>query len=267
MKTLKLTSPLMSGLDVEKLQKLLRDKGMYKGNIDGAYGPVTAQAVYRAKHYLGYAKPDKVAGDLLVSYLSGKRKVTAAMAKRAKARAAAAKKRVTKNERIVQIALSQLGQTENPPNSNKSKFSTWYGLIGPWCAMFVTWVFCHNDIKSKAFVRGQRYAYCPFMVSAARAGQNFFTLAVGPANAKIAMFDWRRDGISDHTGICAEEKTIQRFAPKALAAAKAKFGSLGAGDFWCIEGNTSVGNDSNGGNVELRKRNRSQVQAFISVGA
>lgn len=268
MKTLHLTSPLMHGPEVERVQKLMRDKGMYKKAIDGAYGEYTAQAVFRTKFYLGYAKPDQVAGDLFVAYLSGKRKVTSAMAALAKKRATVAKKRITRDERIVQIALSQLGETEHPANSNKSKYNKWYGIeVGPWCAMAVTWVFKHKDIASKAFAKGSRWAYCPYIVSAARAGQWFLSLAAGPKNAKLALFDWNDDNVADHIGICAEEETIHRFAPQALAEAKMHFGPLGANDFWCLEGNTAVGNDSNGGTYMLRKRNRSQVEVFVSVGA
>lgn len=277
MKTAILTSPPMHGPEIERLQKLLKGKGWYHGAIDGDYGEQTAQAVFRGKHYIGVAKPDHIAGDLFVSYLTGKRKPTAAMVKLAAKRAQTAKKLVTKKQRVVQIALSQLGQTENPPNSNTSKFSKWYMNDAdgwtvehpgpPWCAIFVTWVECHVDILSKAFMKGVRWAYCPFIVSAARAGQWFLTIARGPADAVLALFDWQNNGVADHIGICALEATIKRFAPQALAAAIAEFGPLGPGDFWCIEGNTAVGNDSNGGMTMLRKRNRSQVQVFVSVGA
>lgn len=40
---------------------------------------------------------------------------------------------------LLAVARSQLGQSENPPYSNRVKFSDWYGLVGPWCDMFVSW--------------------------------------------------------------------------------------------------------------------------------
>ena len=41
-----------------------------------------------------------------------------------------------------------------------------------------------------------------------------------------------------------------------------------AGTFEAVEGNTSFGNNSNGGEVMLRTdRNRSEVLAFVHVGA
>ena len=40
---------------------------------------------------------------------------------------------------IIQRAAAEEGTTENPPNSNKTKYGEWYGLNGvPWCAIFVS---------------------------------------------------------------------------------------------------------------------------------
>lgn len=77
MRTLKLANPPMHGPDVEAIQKLVSVPA------DGVYGVQTANAVYRAKVKLGYEKPDHSAGDLFVAYMTGRRKPTAAMAKRA----------------------------------------------------------------------------------------------------------------------------------------------------------------------------------------
>ena len=41
---------------------------------------------------------------------------------------------------------------------------------------------------------------------------------------------------------------------------------LGGGDFEAIEGNTSAGNDSNGGEVMRRVRNLTQVDGFGRIG-
>ena len=43
-------------------------------------------------------------------------------------------------ETVLNTARSQLGVHESPPNSNRVLYSFWYGLIGPWCDMFVSWV-------------------------------------------------------------------------------------------------------------------------------
>ena len=60
---LHLASPLMTGADVKALQKLLNEDGYGKGlDADGEYGPMTAQAVYRAQFWLGFPRPDQLAG-------------------------------------------------------------------------------------------------------------------------------------------------------------------------------------------------------------
>lgn len=268
-RVLQLTSPHMKGDDVARLQSKLVQRGYLKGQVDGEYGPLTAQAVYRAKYRLGYGKPDQVAAKLLYDYLSGAKQPTAAMKARAKKRAKAAPKRggLMREQKLVQKACSQLGQTEHPAGSNRCKFSIWYGLIGAWCAMLMTWTHVALGYSRRSFVKGSRYAYVPFVVGDARAGRNGLMLAHGPADAILACFDWQHDGTADHIGMCAEEATLRRLVPKALEHAIREFGPLGAGDFWCVEGNTAVGNDSNGGMVMLRKRNRSLVQAFVKVAA
>jgi len=268
MRTLHLTSPLMEGDDVQELQQLLVQNAVYPATVDGVYGELTAQSVWRYKWRIGYVKPDHSAGNMLMQYLRGKKKPNAAMRLLAAKRARANKKKIGWQEKVVQHALSQLGETEHPANSNRSKFSVWYGLIGAWCAMFVTWVFATLGFSKATFKRAVRYAYVPYIEGDARAGRNGLMRAAGPANAILALFDWPpKNGVPDHIGVCAEEKTIKKYAPAALANAMAAFGPLHSGDFWSIEGNTSVGNDSNGGETMIRKRNLSVVRMFVKVAA
>src|SRR5262252_5192294 len=33
-------------------------------------------------------------------------------------------------------AIGQIGTKENPANSNQCPYTQWYGMVGPWCAMF-----------------------------------------------------------------------------------------------------------------------------------
>ena len=66
-----------------------------------------------------------------------------------------------------------------------------------------------------------------------------------PQPGDIVLFDWTGDGHCDHTGIF--EKWI-------------KEGST----FSTIEGNTAIGNDSDGGCVMQRTRNAATVKAFVS---
>ena len=246
MKTLKLTSPYMKGKDVKTAQRALSTIGAWVGKIDGEYGPQTAAATKQAKWMLGYAERDcnQVYGSTLHEYLTGKKQPGPLMRRRAEARR---KTNRPMREQALAEGIKWLGTKESPPNSNKVMFSDWYGLRGPWCAMFVTW--CYVKAGSKAFdPRKSRWAYCPYMVNDARNQRN--GLVVVPIDkvqpGDIAMFDWQGDGTSDHVGIV-----------------ETKPNSKGA--FKCIEGNTSVSSNSDGGEVMRRDRNKSQVQVFIRV--
>ena len=43
---------------------------------------------------------------------------------------------------IIKKAKGEVGYTENPPNSNKTKYGKWYGMDGqPYCCIFIMWLF------------------------------------------------------------------------------------------------------------------------------
>ena len=248
MRILKLTSPYMRGKDVQSAQRALRKAKAWVGKIDGVYGPQTAAAAKQAKWMIGYPERQctQTYGQALHDYLTGKKKPNRLMRRRAEKRKVSNK---PMREKALAEAIKWIGTKENPPHSNKVMFSEWYGLRGPWCAMFVTW--CYTKAGSKSFdPKKARWAYCPFMVNDARAQRN--GLVVVPTNnvqpGDIAMFDWHGDKISDHVGI-VETKPDKN------------------GKFKCVEGNTAVGNDSDGGAVMRRDRKTSQVQVFIRVVA
>ena len=44
--------------------------------------------------------------------------------------------------KIVEIALKEVGYTETPKNTNKTKYGKWFGMDGlAWCGMFVSWCY------------------------------------------------------------------------------------------------------------------------------
>jgi hypothetical protein len=113
--------------------------------------------------------------------------------------------------------------------------------------MFVTW--CYTKAGSVSFdPKKARWAYCPYMVNDARKQQNgLVVVPVGNVQpGDIAMFDWQGDGTSDHVGIVQTKPNTK-------------------GDFKCVEGNTSVSSDSDGGAVMIRDRKKRQVKVFIRV--
>lgn len=252
MKTLALTSPMMTGPDVVAAQTLLKSGGVLKtdllrGPVDGTFGPATGRACVRAKYRLGYPEGDldPIYGDKLHGYLGGKA-VPATYRARAKARAAAAEKPPLREKALAKLT-ARLGDKEAPAGSNRIGWaSEWYGIIGPWCAMAVTRSYV--DAGSKTFLKGSRYAYCPFIFHDARFGLNGLQVTADPLPGDLVLYDWQGDGTADHVGLF--EKWVDR--PDGI--------------FHAIEGNTAIGNDSNGGEVMQRSRTRKQVQAFVRVG-
>jgi len=129
-KTLKLTSPYMRGAAVRRMQMAMDRHHWLKGEVDGAYGPVSAQGAYRSKYWLGYAQPDQAAGDVLLAYLEGRRVVTPKMEEEARLRKFEAAE-VPLRQKALDYMLRQLGTKEKPPGSNRIDWaSDWYGLMG-----------------------------------------------------------------------------------------------------------------------------------------
>jgi peptidoglycan hydrolase-like protein with peptidoglycan-binding domain len=247
--TLSVTSPLTRGPEVLEAQNVLNGGNVFardflQGAVDGVFGQETGRACIRAKYWLGYptAGLDPTYGEKLDGYLHGLERPTAAMLKRTVLRGAEAKQ-VPMRKLALDEAVKQLGTKESPPGSNIVRYSKWYGIRGPWCAMFVTW--CYHAAHSKTFIRGQRYAYVPYIVHDARAGLQGLSVTKTPMPGDVVCYDWNRDGLADHTGLF-ERGTAQAFH--------------------AIEGNTALGNDSNGGEVMRRSRSSSDVLCFVRVG-
>jgi hypothetical protein len=243
MRTLTLTTPLTHGPGVDRAQRILTNRGYFVGTIDGVFGEITGRACVDAKYALGYAaknvKPSY--GTDLEAFLSGKKKPTPAMRIRANQR----KKKVTLGAAALKVAREYVGVKENPPGSNKVMFSEWYGVVGPWCAMFRT--YCMVKAGSKTFAKGTRYAYCPYILTDAK--QNRGMTVVQPDNARsgdIVLYSWNNDGVANHVGLVATP-------PK------------GGISFLALEGNTAVGADSDGGEVMVRQRHIKDVIAFVRV--
>jgi len=131
-------------------------------------------------------------------------------------------------------AVPEIGTKESPANSNQCKYTDWYNMVGPWCAMFVTWCDQTGANPTKSFAKGNKYAYVPYVVSDARMGYNGLSVTSSPQPGDLVCFDWDRNGEFDHIGIFEKD--------------------LAGSQFQCIEGNTSDSNQSNGGEVMRRTR-------------
>lgn len=136
---------------------------------------------------------------------------------------------------LLDIARAELGTKESPAGSNKVKYSIWYGLTGPWCVMFVMWCCQQAGVDLPI-----RTASCSALKAAAQSAGMWVTGSYQPGD--IVIYDWGRDGVPDHCGIIE---------------------TVGGSSVVAIEGNTAVGNDSNGGEVMRRTRTLSQIIGVV----
>lgn len=246
MKTLILTSPYTENDDVTTVQKALKVKGWMQGGIDGVYGPATARSVKYAKHRLGYPTPDNIAGDVFMQYLTGTKQRGPVMLALAKKRSLVSPV-IARRRAMVVEARKWIGTKEDPPRTNIVFFTKWYGATGPWCAMFIT--YCGTKVGLKSFDKNkQRWAYVPYMVHDAKAGQNGLVEIFQPEQGDLGAMDWDNDGVSDHVVIF--DKWLNRGVT-----------------FQTIEGNTGHFDASNGGEVLVMIRNTNDVQSWIRVVA
>ena len=244
MKSLSLTSPNVTGFYVTAAQKVLKNVGYYNGKVDGIYGQQTAAATKAAKWDLGYAEKNinGTFDDVLLDFLLENKKPTLLMKRRAGIR----HNKNTLGDKALDVATRYIGMSEDPAGSNRVMFSEWYGMIGPWCAMFVT--FCFVKAESKSFVKGSKYAYCPYVLADAKASRNGLRIipTTSARTGDIVLFDWNKDGTADHIGIV-------NVAPNKRKT------------FTSVEGNTSGTNPSDGGMVALMERKVTDVIAFVRV--
>ena len=104
-------------------------------------------------------------------------------------------------ERIVEIAMSQVGYEEG--EGNWTKYGEWFGMQDEWCDIFVCW--CANqtgvstdiipklaccDDTGEWFDERRRY------YNSYSWGGNYY-----PQKGDLILFDWDRSSDSDHIGI------------------------------------------------------------------
>lgn len=155
---------------------------------------------------------------------------------------------MTNREKILETARLELGTAESPPNSNKSKYGAWYSSVlngQKWCAMFVSWVYDHAGFPLGNIQHPRGIHHC-------QSAYNYYKgkglVVKSPKPGDIVLFDWSGDGHADHIGI------FKGWLDASMIT------------FESYEGNTSIGNDSDGGRVMLRRRSKSQVKAFVNTG-
>ena len=143
---------------------------------------------------------------------------------------------MTTAQALLEIARGELGTKESPAGSNQVKYASWYGLPGqPWCVMFVMWVFAQAGAALPT-----RTASCTLLMNAAKKAGSWVTSGYLPGD--VVIYDWGANGLPDHCGI------VESASGSAVTA---------------IEGNTAVGNDSDGGEVMRRERQTRQILGAV----
>lgn len=144
-------------------------------------------------------------------------------------------------DRIIANAKKEIGTKENPSGSNRVKYNTDYygkpvtGSAYPWCCTFVWWVFREAG-ASDLFFGGKKTAYCPTLLNDyKKKGQ---TVASGYKPGDIVFFNFSGGSTAQHVGICT---------------------AWDGTSITTIDGNTGTDNESNGGAVMLRKRNKKYI--------
>lgn len=137
---------------------------------------------------------------------------------------------------IIDLAYSQIGYTEDPKGSNKTKYGVLYNWNGvPWCAQFIWWLFKLSGL-SNLFLNGAKTASCTVI-------KNFYNergLWITNGEYKrgdIAIMTFSKTREIQHCGLIIEKINDKKYKT--------------------IEGNTSssiLGSQDNGGCVALKIR-------------
>lgn len=133
---------------------------------------------------------------------------------------------------LLEVATAELGVKESPPKSNKVKYNTWYygrevsGSSYPWCMVFIQWVF--NQAKGKLPITT---ASCGALMRAAQEQGTWVTDNYKPGD--VVVYNLPGGASTDHCGLVETVKSTGVVA---------------------IEGNTSSGDNADGGQVQRRDR-------------
>ena len=146
-------------------------------------------------------------------------------------------------DKVLALARGEIGVKESPKGSNKVKYNTEYygkavsGASDPWCCAFIWWLF-HTAGMPELFYGGKKTASCTTLMNYYKGVGQFFTV---PKIGALAFYNWGKGARALHIGVVT-----------AITSTGIK----------AIEGNTAIGNDSNGGEVMERTRTFDQIIGF-----
>lgn len=142
---------------------------------------------------------------------------------------------------ILDTAKGEIGIKESPSGSNTVKYNTEYygkavsGSAYPWCCVFIWWLFQQCGAAT-LFFAGGKTASCTAVMNYAK--RNGLWVTSNYKAGDLILFNFDDEASAEHIGLCE---------------------SASAGSVTCIEGNTGITSDDNGGAVMRRTRSTSFV--------
>ena len=140
-------------------------------------------------------------------------------------------------DQVVRVAASQIGYYD-PPGGGRSKFESWYGLSGPWCAMFQSW--CAAQVGALDII--PKHAYTPSGADWFRARGRWHNGIAGARRGDLVYFNF--------------PDNLNRIQHVGIVESVNSDGSVNT-----IEGNTSSVSQTNGGHV-ARKRRKAYIVGY-----
>lgn len=165
---------------------------------------------------------------------------------------------MTIREKIIALALEEVGYAEKPVN--RTKFGLEFGYDGvEWCCIFDCIMLKHagHSLRlGKQRYNNNGYASVPFIY------QDFLDcVTTDPQPGDLAIYHFNKGKIDPKTN---KPYVDTIWTPQHIGIFKGWI-DRSAKTHGSIEGNTSVANQANGGMVLDRQRNDAYVQAFINV--
>jgi hypothetical protein len=142
-------------------------------------------------------------------------------------------------DKLLALARSYLGVTEQPPGSNQVIFNTAYygrpvsGSAYPWCCVFL-WYLFREAGATQLFFGGGKTASCTTLYQYYKGQKQTVPVRQAkPGDLVFFVFDGNNKGIMNHVGICE---------------------SMEGEYITTIDGNTGTTDEANGGAVMRRRR-------------
>ena len=252
---LHLVSPVEKSARARDAHWLLSGHNVFKqdfhpGKNDGTYGPAAASATEHAKRQLGYPERgiDRIFGQTLYDYLTGKKELPAAYAKRRAALLHELEPATVAKQKAVAAALADADRHVHEEPVNRTPFGRWYGMDGVfWCCIYITYRLVHAGFAG--FERARFSSYCGDVRDAAKRHERGLAITYEPERGDLVIYE--------------EDGHIEFFVEWVKQGVS----------FTAVGGNTSPGDGSpsNGGAVAVNVRTilnpRFPVSYFVRVGA